>query len=131
MKGDTIFIRRLPVTCIIGVHPHERTSQQQLIISVELDLDLDPAAASDQLEDTLDYDRVAQRIEQCAVNGRFQLIETLARHLADELLREPVSRIQIEIEKPAALVATRQVGVRIIRSRAVEARNNADRDARQ
>ena len=117
MNADTIFIRRLPVACIIGVHPEERGSRQQLLVSVELTTDFNQAAASDRLSDTLDYSDIAARIEHCAIDGRYRLIETLAERLADELLVLPVTRIQIEIEKPAALASTRQVGVRIVRTR--------------
>jgi dihydroneopterin aldolase len=108
----------LPVACIIGIHAAERGSRQQLLISVELATDFTRAAASDKLADTLDYTAIAARIEHCAGSGRFKLIETLAEQLADELLTESVSRIQIDIEKPAALATTRQVGIRIVRTRA-------------
>lgn len=107
----------MPVRCVIGVHPHERGSTQELLVSVELDTDFSTAAATDDLADTLDYTRIAETVERCAVEGRFQLIETLAERLADLLLTTTVDRVTVEIEKPAALGATRHVGVRVSRSR--------------
>ena len=112
-----IFIRDLPVACVIGVHPHERQSRQQLLISVELTTDFAAAARSDHLVDALDYTAIAREIEQFAVEGRFRLIETLAERLAERLLVAPVSRISLSVEKPAALAATRTVGVRVERER--------------
>jgi dihydroneopterin aldolase len=113
----SVFIRELPVTCIIGVHPDERASRQRLLISVELETDFTRAAATDALEQALDYTDIAARIDARAREGRFHLLETLAERLATELLQDPVTRVTVEIEKPAALPSTRQVGVRIRRSR--------------
>jgi dihydroneopterin aldolase len=117
VNNDCIFISELPIHCIIGVHPHERSSRQLLFVSVELTLDSNRAGATDELTETLDYTTIAREVEQCAVNGRFRLIETLAQRLADALLQAPIERVQVEIRKPAALPGTRQVGVRIQRSR--------------
>ena len=113
----TIFIRELPVHCIIGVHAHERASRQRILVSVELSTDFTAAAASDRLEDAVDYSAIADLIQQQASDGRFQLLEALAESLLEALLVEPVSRVTIEIQKPGALAATRQVGVRVERAR--------------
>ena len=119
MSDGTIYINRLPVTCVIGVHPHERSSQQQLLISITLDLDVSSAAADDSLEQTLDYVAVADTVERIATEGRFQLVETLAERIADALLMPPVSGVGVDVQKPSALPATREVGVRIRRERPV------------
>ncbi|MEJ2087508.1 MAG: dihydroneopterin aldolase [Gammaproteobacteria bacterium] len=112
----TIFIHDLPVDCIIGIHPHERASRQRLVIGVELDVDFHGAAATDDLDATVDYAGVAQRVMELAVAGRYRLIEALAEAIADALLTEPVTAVRVEITKPAALPATRRVGVRVARS---------------
>ena len=111
----TVFIKNLPVECVVGIEIHERSSRQRLLISVELTADFAKAAASERLEDTLDYTAIARHIEGFARNGQFRLIETLAEHLAGELLVAPVTRVVVEIEKPAALASTREVGVRVVR----------------
>ena len=118
----TLLLRRLPVDCIIGVHPHERGSRQRLMVNVALETDFSRAAAGDALEEALDYTVLANSIETFARTGRFQLIETLAERLADELFDDKslcrhVTRLEIEVWKPAALPGIRQVGVRTIRSR--------------
>ena len=113
----TLFVRELPVRCVIGVHPHERASRQQLLISVTLTTSFAAAAASDTLEHATDYVGLARRIEQFAIAGRFRLIETLAERLADDLFDEGIARIDVEVWKPAAVPGTRLVGVATSRQR--------------
>lgn len=113
----TLFIRSLPVDCIIGIHPFERASRQRLLISLTLSTDFSKAAADDDIECALDYTALANRIEAFAQDGQFKLIETLAERLADELFQPPIDSLEIEVVKPAALAITRQVGVRTERPR--------------
>jgi dihydroneopterin aldolase len=113
----TLFIRSLPVDCIIGIHPHERASRQRLLISLTLGTDFSAMATDDDIEQALDYTVLADRIETFARTGHFRLIETLAERLADDLFEPPMENLEIEVIKPAALENTREVGVRVERTR--------------
>ncbi len=113
----TLFIRALPVDCIIGIHPFERASRQRLLISLTLSSDFSRAAEHDDISQAIDYTALAARIEAFAQEGQFQLIETLAERLADELFEAPIERLELEVIKPAALTQTREVGVRVERPR--------------
>ncbi len=112
----TLFLRSLPVDCIIGVHPFERASRQRLFISLTLSVDFRNAAAEDDIEHAVDYTALAGRIEAIAREGQFKLIETLAERLADDLFQPPIEHLEIEVVKPAALEQTREVGVRAVRT---------------
>jgi dihydroneopterin aldolase len=112
-----LFIRSLPVDCVIGIHPFERASRQRLFISLTLETDFTGAAAEDDIEQAIDYTDLAARIEAFAQKGQFQLIETLAERLADDLFKPPISALEIEVSKPAALETTREVGVCTARPR--------------
>ena len=113
----TLFIRSLPVDCIIGIHPFERGSRQRLEISLTVSADFSAAAAADDIDSAIDYTALASRIETFAQEGKFLLIETLAERLADELFEPPMESLEVEIIKPAALETTREVGVRTHRNR--------------
>lgn len=113
----TVFIRQLPVDCVIGVHPHERGSKQRLLVSVSLETDFSKAAKTDTLDDTVDYAAIATHIRTTAEDGQYRLIETLAEKLLSDLLKDPVTEVVVEIQKPAALTDTREVGVRTQRRR--------------
>ena len=113
----TLFVRSLPVDCIIGIHPFERASRQRLLISLTLTADFSAAAERDEITHAIDYTALAARIEAFAQAGKFRLIETLAERLADELFEAPMQSLEVEIVKPAALAQTREVGVRTERPR--------------
>ena len=113
----TVYLRQLPVSCIIGIHPDERVAAQRLLISVELEVDFGRARESDAIEDAVDYTKIADEIAATANAGRFRLIETLAERLADRLLEPGVEAVAVDIQKPAALAGTREVGVRVERRR--------------
>lgn len=81
------------------------------------------AAGSDSIDQALDYAAAAERVAALTREGRFQLAETLAEHIAQLLLREfPVQRVRVEVEKPEALSAADSVGVSIERRRQPEPR---------
>ncbi len=113
----TLFIRSLPVDCVIGVHPFEQRSRQRLLISLSVEMDFTGAARTDAMEQAVDYSALSDEIAAFAREGRFALIETLAERLADHLFAPPMDSLELEIIKPAALAATREVGVRVRRAR--------------
>jgi dihydroneopterin aldolase len=116
---DVVFVRDLPVDCIIGLNRDERVARQRLLVSVELTSDFAAAARDDDLDSGLDYVSIAEQVKTIATNGQFRLIETLAVRVAEKLL-ESAAVVVVEIEKPAALAATRRAGVRVRRARSGE-----------
>ncbi len=111
-----MFIRELPVDCVIGVHPFERSSRQRLLLSLTLETDFSDAAATDDVEKAIDYTVLAEKMTAIAREGRFRLIETLAETIADALFRAPMQWLEIEVQKPRAIAGTPQVGVRATRT---------------
>lgn len=111
----TLFIRSLPVDCIIGVHAYERASRQRLLVSLTLETDFTDPARTDDVDRAVDYTALAEQITSFAREGGYALIETLAERLADHLFVPPIERLELEIIKPAAIGATREVGVRVHR----------------
>jgi len=81
--------------------------------------DIARAAKSDAIEDTLNYKKVAKRIQQFVADSEFQLVETLAEHIAQIILAEfEVPWVRVRVNKPGAIRGARDVGVLIRRSRA-------------
>lgn len=113
---DIIFIHELRVQTLIGVYPQERKARQTLALDLELGTDIRPAATTDRLDDTLDYQVVAQRIEEFAAASDFQLVETLGERIAELLLREfGVPWLRLTLHKPGAVAGAREVGIIIER----------------
>lgn len=115
---DTVFISKLKLECVVGVHAWERKQPRTLLLDVELDTDIRKAAKSDDLKHTLDYHRAAEICLALARDSTFQLIESLAEALAEKLLKEfATEKVRISLRKPGAVAQAETVGVRIERKR--------------
>ncbi len=113
---DTIFLRDLKVETIVGVWDWERKVRQTVSIDLEMAADIRRAAASDNLDDTLNYKLVAKRVQQFVGESNFQLVETLAEKIAEVVLNDfDVPWVEVCVNKPGAIRGARDVGVRIRR----------------
>lgn len=83
---STIELRGLRVTCHVGVPDAERRSAQPLELDVDLDADLHPAAASDDVADTVDYGVAAVAIVEAVTAGEHRLLERVAQVAAQAAL---------------------------------------------
>lgn len=114
---DCIFIEGLELRARIGVWDWERQLDQRLRVDLELGVDTRPAAASDALEDAISYAAVAECLRETAADTAYQLLESLAEHLADGVRqRFAVPWLRLTVHKPGAVAGTRSVGVRIERA---------------
>jgi len=115
---DTIFLGDLRVETVIGIWDWERKIRQTVSIDLELAADIRQAAATDSIDDALNYKAVAKRVQQFVGESNFQLVETLAEKIATLILDEfPVPSVQVRINKPGAIRGARDVGVLIWRSK--------------
>ena len=116
---DCVFIEKLEVEAVIGVLDWERGVAQRLLVDLTLGWDTSVPARSGALEDALDYATVAERVRQCLRDGRFQLLETAAEALSDELASAfGVGYRRIVLRKPGAVSAAASVGVAVTRGQA-------------
>lgn len=114
---DSLSISGLKVSTVIGVRAWERQLRQRLIIDLDIEIDAARGAASDALDDAVDYGAVARRVIAFAEASSFNLIETIAEEVAALLLREfPISGISIGVSKPDAIPDAETVTVRLYRS---------------
>ncbi|BAO44973.1 dihydroneopterin aldolase [Thiolapillus brandeum] len=115
---DIVFVRQLELQAIVGIHDWERENPQPLVMDLEMAADASRAAASDRIQDALDYHAVSKRITAYVAESRFQLLETLAEGCAEVLLREfRVSWLRLVLHKPQAVDNAASVGVIIERGR--------------
>ncbi len=113
---DTIFIHGIKVQTVIGVYEWERRFQQTVVLDLELGTDTARAAATDRIEDTLNYKEVCKRVVALVESSEVQLVETLAERVADLLRSEfHLSWVRVRLNKPGALRRARDVGVIIER----------------
>jgi len=115
-----IIIERLEFQGRCGVTPEERRRPQPLAVDLELDCQTDPAAASDDIRQAVDYAEVADRIVEIAATQDCALLETFSERLLTMLFAAfPVERVKIWVRKlaPPLEHVTGSVGVQLERSR--------------
>lgn len=114
---DKIIIRDLLLRGIIGINPDERVNKQDILINVVMYADIRPAAASDHIEDAVNYKSITKRIIGHVEASADQLVEKLVTDIARIILTEfPVERVQVRVEKPGALRFAQSVGIEIDRT---------------
>lgn len=105
-----------------GVYEYEREQGQRFYYDVEMTAGSDLAAATDDLDDAVDYVSVYQMVQDLAENKRFKLLEALAAHIGDELLRHyvAIAEVTVRVRKPSVPIAgpIDYVQVSVTRSRA-------------
>src|SRR5262245_57143628 len=115
---DRILIRDLMLRCVLGLGDEERREKQDVLINLILWTDLRPPAASDRIEDAVDYAALKKRIIALVEGSHYHLAEALADRIASLCLEQPaVQQVQVTLEKPTALRFAHSVGVEIVRSR--------------
>jgi dihydroneopterin aldolase len=113
---DKIFLSAHPVECIVGIWDWERRVKQTVIIDLEMATDIRRAAASDRIEDTIDYKRVAKRLLAYVGDSQFNLVETLAENIARVVVTEfSVAWVKVRLNKQGAIRGARDVGIEIER----------------
>ncbi len=113
---DIIYLTDLRIKTVIGVYDWEREIKQELVFDLEMGSDIRAAAASDNINDTLDYKSVAKRVIEYVEASSFQLVETLAERIAAIILNEfNVPWIRLRLNKQGAVRGARDVGVLIER----------------
>lgn len=115
---DIVFIKDLDIETVIGIYDWERKIRQTVRLNLEMSSDNRKAAATDRIDDALDYKAVAKRLIGFVESSSFQLVETLAERCAEIVLDEfPVDWLRLELDKPGAVRGSKSVGIRIERGR--------------
>ncbi len=113
---DIVFIEDLRIETIIGIYDWEREIRQVVAIDLEMAADNTRPAATENIDDALNYKAVAKRLIKFVGDSEFLLVETLAEKIADIILNEfHVPWLRLKLSKPGAVTGSRAVGVIIER----------------
>ncbi|MGQ9456280.1 MAG: dihydroneopterin aldolase [Armatimonadota bacterium] len=113
---DKICIEKLRVQCTIGTDAKERQEPRDVYITVILHADLKKACSSDNLDESLDYRLISQKIYNHVRNSHHHLIEALAESVAQLCMKSNgVEQVTVRVEKPRVLPFTKSVAVEISR----------------
>lgn len=115
---DIIFLSEVKVQTKLGVPEWERMTPQTIILDIEIGYDLSKACKSDGIADTIDYGAVVSRIRETLTENSFQLVEALAEHLCQLILKEfDALNVKVKVAKPTILPGLKALGVIIERSK--------------
>lgn len=122
---DIITINQLELKAHIGVENWEQKIKQKIVLDINVGTNINTAAQSDKIDDTVDYSEIASAIDRCLATQRFFLLETLAAKIADLLFKQfKVSWLKLTVTKPnmaahmpKAIAHARSVAVTIERNK--------------
>ena len=132
---DRLIIHDLVAACRVGVFEVERATPQQIWIDLDLTINAAKAAAHDDVEDAIDYAKLATTVREYAQEKPYRLLETLAEEIAAVILgRFRTPRVRVRLKKRAlpgidyaAVEVTRRasVGRNVAKDRSVSQRHTA------
>jgi dihydroneopterin aldolase len=103
VSSDRIVLTGLTVTGYHGVYADERRDGQPFVVDVVLELDTGPAAASDDVRDTVHYGELAAKLADVVAGEPVNLLERLADRLVRVCLADQrVTAAEVTVHKPKA-----------------------------
>ena len=113
---DIVYINDLKIDTIIGIYDWEREVRQTVSLDLEMGTDIRQAAATDDIQYTLNYKAVSKRLIDFIEGSEFLLVETMAEQAADIVRQEfKVPWLRLRIGKPDAIRGASDVGIVIER----------------
>lgn len=112
-----IHVEKLEIYTILGIKQEERNNKQKLSIDYWLDVDIEKAMASDEIDDCVNYRTINKRIISIVESSDYNTIERLLGVLLDEILSfDGVKHAKLCIGKPGALRYAKNVSITAERS---------------
>lgn len=111
---DSIQIKGLSVATRIGIYDWEQRIAQKL--SIDLTIPMDLIQCQDDINKTLDYDKLCTMVTQYLESNSFKLIETVAESIAQLVKNEfNIKQLTVQVSKPHAIKNANDISVCITR----------------
>lgn len=113
---DIVYVKDLKIPARIGIYEWEKRIHQQIRVDLEMAWDNRIPAASDNIEDTLNYKTASKQVIALVESQHFDLVERLAETIAQQLISTfNMPWIRVTVGKPGAVRGSSEVGVQIER----------------
>ena len=114
---DTIFIREFRVDAWVGIYEWEKQRAQTLEMDIEIGLP-QMARRTENIQDTVNYGEVVERVRKELAERKFRLLEALAEHICDVIFAEfRGTWVRLSVAKIGHVRGVRKLGVTIERKR--------------
>ncbi|WP_267877702.1 dihydroneopterin aldolase [Duganella guangzhouensis] len=110
-----MIIEKLRMPARVGVYPHEKDRTQTICLSLEVGLPEQGSHVSDALEDTICYMAVTEAVRTLALSRHFNLVETLAEQVAQEVLGYGARWVSVRVGKVGIVAGAQAVEIAITR----------------
>lgn len=99
---DKIIIKGMKFYGYHGVFPEENKLGQKYYVDIELDMDLEQAAVTDDLTRTVNYAEIHALAKTIVEGPPYKLIEALTGHIATQVLEvyTMVNEVTVRVTKP-------------------------------
>lgn len=113
---DIVYIEGLKVETVIGIYDWEREIRQTVCLDIQMATDIQQAAATEDIDSTLNYKSVSDCLISFIETSEFLLVETMAEEITQIVMNEfGVRWLKLKLGKPGAVPAAQDVGVIIER----------------
>ncbi|ARI75433.1 dihydroneopterin aldolase [Halobacillus mangrovi] len=118
---DKIYVNQMEFWGYHGLFPEENKLGQRFYVDLQLELDLKPAAESDDMTKSVDYGALYETTKKVVEGEAYDLVETVAEKLAGELLGQftLIDACLVKVYKPDPPIPGhyKSVAIEIYRSR--------------
>ena len=98
---DTVYLKNYVVVAKHGYYKEEHSKAQRFVVSVSALCDIKQAGTSDNLNHTLNYERIRESVHDILMKSPHDLIESLAEEIAASILvYSQVTSVTVDISKP-------------------------------
>jgi len=113
-----ILISDLALLMSIGIHGFEKIKKQEVRFNINIDINPSLFPIEDKLNSIVNYETVINLITKLTKNKHYELLETLAEDIFDQLFKNiNIQKIKLKIEKTQIIKNTSSVGIEITKKR--------------
>jgi len=113
-----ILISDLTLLISIGIHDFEKTKKQEVKFNISIDINSSLVPNENNLNSIVNYETIVKAITKLSKNKHYELLETLAEDIFDELFKNiNIQKIKLKIEKTQIIKNTSAVGIEITKKR--------------
>ena len=113
-----ILISDLALLISIGIHDFEKTKKQEVKFNISIDINSSLVPNENNLNSIVNYETVVNLITKLTKNKHYELLETLAEDIFDQLFKNiNIQKIKLKIEKTQIIKNTSAVGIEITKKR--------------
>jgi len=113
-----ILISDLTLLISIGIHDFERNKKLEVKFNINIDINPSLFPIEDKLNSIVNYETVVKIITKLTKNKHYELLETLAEDIFDQLFKNiNIQKIKLKIEKTQIIKNTSSVGIEITKKR--------------